>query len=306
MVTKKSSKKKGELPYGVIQEQFTTLLTFFSNKLEREPRYVNVDSSPQLFLQEFRNAFNTFHTIVFICADTPKDPHRHKRFALSISPLTRTLFEQLILFVFLLEDVPNFVPWLFKTGYTETRSELDHCKKYHGHKAKWRRYIAGLKKKVAHAEATYRLSPREIKNPRETIGRGPTPGGLLSVLRNNRPRSKAIPFMEYILSWLYRELSGQSHLNVLELAKRGVLFSTEDAKRNFGAKWEEKREEHLEDYRQHQIFLAITIMLAMCTEIEAHFRYGKRDDITYLWTALNEYSDMTKDLWDTRYSTLLT
>jgi len=306
VATKSKSKKKGELPYGAIQEQFTTLLRFVSNKLEREPRYLNVDSSPQLFLQEFRNAYNTFHVIFFLCADTPKDPHRLKRFALSVSPLTRTLFEQLILFVFLLEDVPAFVPWLFKTGYTETRIELEHCKKYHGKKANWRKYMASLKKKVAHAEATYHLSAREIKSPVENIGRGPTPGLLLRVLRKNRPKSTAIPFMEYVLSWLYRELSGQSHLNVLELAKRGVLFSTDDAKQKFGAKWEEKREEHLEEYRQNQIFLCITIMLAMCTELEAHFRYGKRDDIRFLWTVLNEYSDMTKDLWDTRYSALLT
>lgn len=299
-------KKKEELPYGVIQNQFETLLIFFSNKLEREPRYQHVDSSPQLFLHEFRNAFNTFHTIFFLCADTPKDPLRLKRFALSVSPMTRTLFEQLILFVFLLEDVEAFVPWLFKTGYTETRIELEHCQKYHGQKKNWRKYITSLKKKVAHSEATYKLSAREVKNPRENIGRGPTPGLLLKVLRNNRPRSKAIPYMEYVLSWLYRELSGQSHLNVLELAKRGVLFSTGEAKERFGAQWEEKREEHLEEYRQNQIFLSITIMLAMCTELEAKFRYGKRDDISYLWTVLSEHSDMTKDLWETRYSTLLT
>ncbi|MGH9930775.1 MAG: hypothetical protein ACREA9_16315 [Pyrinomonadaceae bacterium] len=48
------------------------------------------------------------------------------------------------------------------------------------------------------------------------------------------------------------------------------------------------------------------MMLAMCTELEAKFRYGKRQDINFLWTVLSEYSDITKDLWDTRYSTLLT
>jgi hypothetical protein len=127
-------KKKKELPYGVIQTQFETLLIFFSNMLEREPRYQYVNSSPQLFMHEFRNAFNTFHTIFFLFTDTPKDPLRLKRFALSVSPMTRTLFEQLILFVFLLEDIEAFVPWLFKTGYTETRIELEHCQKYHGQK----------------------------------------------------------------------------------------------------------------------------------------------------------------------------
>jgi hypothetical protein len=307
MPAKKYSKKKGILPYGVIQEQFTTLLTFTVNMLEREwsPRYRNVDSARVLFFQEFRNAINTFHTILYICADTPKDPHRLPIFALSLPPLTRTLFEQLIMFVFLLEDVPAFVPWLFKTGYTEVRIELEHCQKYHGQKANWKKYIAGLKKKVAEMERSYKLTQREISKPKDNIGRGPTPGNLLYVLRNNRQKSKAIPFIEYIQSWLYRELSGQSHLNVLELVNRGVLFSIDDAKVIFGAKWEEKRDAHLQDYRQNQVFIAITMMLAISTEIEAHFHYGKKEDIKFLWTVLNDYSDMTKDLWETRYRDLL-
>lgn len=145
------------------------------------------------------------------------------------------------MFVFLLEDIPAFVPWLFKTGYTEYRFELDHCKQYHGQKKHWRKYIADLTKKISHLETAHQLTKREVKNPKDNIGRGPTPGGLLFVLRNNRPRAKVIPFMEYVLSWLYRELSGQSHLNVLELGSRGVLLSTEDAKYRFGAEWEKKR-----------------------------------------------------------------
>lgn len=216
------------------------------------------------------------------------------------------MFEQLVKLVFLLEDVTAFVPWLFKTGYTEIRLELEHCQTYHGQKKNWKKYITGLKKKIAHAQVTYQLSSREIKNPLDAIGRGPTPGGFYRVLKRNRPKSTALDFIQYIKSWLYRELSGQAHLNVLELATRGVLFSTDDAKIKFGPKWEEKRKAHLEDYRQDQIFLAISLMVAMSTELEAHFRYGKREDIKYLWTVLNEYSDITKDLWDSRYSTLLT
>jgi hypothetical protein len=209
------------------------------------------------------------------------------------------------MFIFLLEDVPAFVPWIFKTGYTEATEELKHCQKYHGTKSNWKKYIAGLKKRITDAEKSYGIPQREINNPLENIGRGPTPGLLLKVLRKNRPNSKAIPFIEYIKSWLYRELSGQSHLNIIELAQRGVLFSTEDAKLRFGAKWEEKVDEHLQEFRQHQIFLAITLMVAMCSEIDTHFRYGKKEDLKFLWTILNEYSDISKDLWENRYCDLL-
>lgn len=307
-MAKRSSRKKNELPYGVIEGPFTGLITFMGNTLERDRnfRYRHVDSAQEVLSQEFRNAINTFNTIVYICADSPRDPLRLPIYSLSLPPLTRTLFEQLIMYVFLLEDVPAFVPWLFKTGYTEVRLELEHCQKYHGTKANWRKYIASLKKKAAHAVRTYNIPQREIDDPKNNIGRGPTPGGLYNVLKKTRPNSTVLDFIQYVKSWLYRELSGQSHLNILELATRGVLFSIEDAKIKFGAKWEEKRNAHLQKYRQNQIFLAITLMLAMSTELEAHFRYGKRDDIRFLWTVLNEYSDISKDLWDSRYSSLLT
>jgi hypothetical protein len=47
-------------------------------------------------------------------------------------------------------------------------------------------------------------------------------------------------------------------------------------------------------------------MVAMSTEIEIHFNYDQREKVKFLWTILNEYSDMTKDFWDTRYAALLT
>jgi len=308
MRTTTVSKEKGELDYGVIKDKLLYLLEATANKLEREwpPRYRHVDSSTIMFFQLFRNAINTYNTIFYICADIPKDPDRRPIYALSLPPLTRTLFEQLIMFLFLLVDVPNFVPYLFKTGYTELRMELDHCVKYHGTEKNWKPYIKHLKERIAGHEKTYNLSAREIGKPVKTIGRGPTPGGLLRLLKDNRPRAKVIPFIEYLNSWLYRELSGQTHLNILELAGKGAFFSIEQSKAMFGNDWETTRKDELEKYRQKQIMVAITIMLAMATEIELHFNYGQREKVMFLWTILNEYSDMTKDFWVTRYSALLT
>lgn len=307
MARRKISTGKGELDYGVIKDKLLYLLEATANKLEREwdPRYRHVDSASILFFQNFRNAINTYNTIFYVCADIPKDPDRRKSYALSLPPLTRTLFEQLIMFVFLLVDVQDFVPYLFQTGYTELRMELKHVLQYHGTKKNWQPYINELKKRIAQQEKVYKLSAKQISNPKKYIGRGPTPGDLLNILRNNRPRSTAIPFIEYVNSWLYRELSGQAHLNILELANSGAFFSVNLAQAQLGNDWEEKRKTLLEEYRQNQIIIAITLVLAMASEIEIHFNYAQREKIMFLWTILNEYSDMTKDIWETRYEKLL-
>jgi hypothetical protein len=214
-----------------------------------------------MFFQMFRNAINTYNTIFYICADIPKDPDRKPIYSLSLPPLTRTLFEQLTMFLFLLVDVPNFVPYLFTTGYTELRIELQHCIKYHGTEKHWKPYIKHLKNGIAEHETKYKLTKRQIANPVKTIGRGPTPGGLLRLLKDNRPRAPIIPFIEYLNSWLYRELSAQAHQNVLELAGKGAFFSIEQSQFMFGRDWETTRRQELEQYRQKQVIIAITMML---------------------------------------------
>src|ERR1043165_7003198 len=193
MVRSRISKKKGVLPFAAIETPFHNLMEATSNELEREwpYHYQHIDSARVTFYQIFRNCINTYNTIFWVCADIPKDPHRRRIFALSLPPLTRTLFEQLIMFVFLLEDVPAFIPYLFKTGYTETRIEIDHCLKYHGTDSAWKRYIRSQKKKAKEFETYHKLTRQEIANPKKFIGRGPTPGGLLKLLKTNRPKSQA-------------------------------------------------------------------------------------------------------------------
>src|SRR5687767_4146977 len=110
----KLSKEKGQLDYQKYGEDLARLFEATANLLEREwpTRYKDIDSARTVFFQSVRIAINTFHTIMFISADIPKDPLRKPAFALSLAPLTRTLFEQLITFVFMIEDIPTYIPWL--------------------------------------------------------------------------------------------------------------------------------------------------------------------------------------------------
>lgn len=205
----------------------------------------------------------------------------------------------------MLEDVPTYIPWLFKTGYTEYRLHLDHCLKYHSTAAEWQSYISALRTEIAVFEKRYQLTTAEINNPTKKIGRWPTPGRILQKLKKEHSTSKAIPFIEYINDWLYRELSGEVHLNASGLTSRGLGFDMEIAKQIFGGNWEERVKEQVLAYRINQIYIAVTLMLAIASEMEAHFNYGRNEKARYLWQFFSEHSDMSKDFWDARYSTLL-
>lgn len=111
----KISKDKEALDYRKYSDDLARLFEATANLLEREwpQKYKHVDSARTIFFQSVRIAINTYYTIMFISADTPRDPHRKPAFALSLAPLTRTLFEQLITFVFMIEDIPTYIPWLW-------------------------------------------------------------------------------------------------------------------------------------------------------------------------------------------------
>jgi len=303
----KLSKDKPPLDYRKYSDDVSRLFEATANLLEREwpAEYRHVDSARTIFFQSMRVAINTFYTIMFIIADSPKDPHRKPKFALSLPPLTRTLFEQLITFVFMIEDITTYIPWLFKTGYTEYRIHLDHCVKYHGSDAQWQAYISQLRSEIARLETECSLSADEIRNPKRRIGRWPTPGGMLDLLRKDHKQSAAIPFIEYVNAWLYRELSGQTHLNAVGITSRGSFFDNRIAEQILGPDWEEKLKAHLENYRHNQIYITITLMLAIASEVEGHFHFGRNQKARYLWKVFSEHSDITKDFWNVRYSTLL-
>lgn len=301
------SKDKGSFDYQIIKSDFKKVMESAANQLERDwdNRYAQVDSARVTFVQYIRLAINTYQTIIYICTDTKEDIDRKPFYALSLAPLTRTLFEQLIALSFLLENIPKYIPYLFKTGYTERRIELEHCEKYYLSDPSWKNYIDSLKTEIAREEKELKLTPDEIKNPKKVIQRWPTPGKILQKLKTEHPTSQSIPFIEYINSWLYRKLSGQTHLNAVGLINRGAFFSPEIAKRLFKDNWEEKLNELLMRHKMSQIYSAITLMLAIISEIEIHFHYDLNQRLRFIWTVVSEYSDIAKDFWNIRYSKAL-
>ena len=128
---------------------------------------------------------------------------------------------------------------------------------------------------------------------------------MLSKLKKHHPASSAIDFIEEINAWMYRKLSGQTHLDLTGLIKRGVHFSNEQAKLKFGDDWEAELKNNLEYYRREQIHMMWTLLLSIASEIEAHFNYDLKERAKFIWEILSEYSDIAKDFYNDRYKDLL-
>lgn len=70
-----------------------TLFETTANKLEREwaSKYAQVNSARVIFYQLVKIAVATYNTVVWICADTPKDLGRKPVYAISLVSLIRVV-----------------------------------------------------------------------------------------------------------------------------------------------------------------------------------------------------------------------
>jgi hypothetical protein len=231
--------EKDGLDYQKLKPKLLSLFEATGYKLEREwsTQYKKIDSARAVFTELVRIATNTYGTIAYICADTPKDAFRKPEFALSAAPLVRSLFEELVMILFLLEDIPAHIEFLFKTGYAEKCEELDRVTKHHGTLNEWQGYIQALTDRIAYEQKELNLSPQEIKHP-SNIGKWPTPGKAIERLKRRTPTPAIIPFIEYVNSWMYRYLSGQTHLSLQGIVNRGMHFYPEGAQQAFGDDWD--------------------------------------------------------------------
>lgn len=297
------------LDFNLVKEPLETLLIATANKLDREwdyKRYPDVDSARVVFVVRVRLVINTYKTILYTCAEFPKDPLRDKKMVLAVAPLVRSLFEELSVVIFLLHDIPEYVPYLFKTGYTERWLELQHCLKFNRGKPEWDQYIYQLQVRMKEDETLLELTKSEIAHPDSTIGRFPPPTRIPEKLRKKHPTSDAIDFLERLNSWIYRRLSGLSHLDAPAVIRRGIHFSNvEDKRQALGDDYEENLKNLLSNFHLEMMYTTFTLLLAITSEIEGHFRYGLNKRAKYLWQIFSESSDIAKDFYESRYRNLL-
>lgn len=292
------------IEYPSFAEEFNNLTVAIFNLLDRHwpRRYASVDSAHIIFKVRFQVAVNTYHAILALCADKPDIPIR-KFLPLATAPLVRSLFEELIALIFLLHDVPTYMKLFARSAYRERADELAHYDQYPQQGQAWDEYISSLEQQMAKDAKFLHLTEQERKNAVNTIPKWLTPKGFLQRLRADFPNSPAIEFIEYIYSWMYRKLSGDTHLSYRGLVDRGAFYAPEEMKAVFPDTYKETLEYRLQEYKMEMLWTTFTLILAITTEIEAHFKFGRNLAALKLWKTFEPVSDIAKDFFQKRYST---
>jgi hypothetical protein len=300
VTTKKSAPAdKNALNYRVIERDLDSLLLATGNKIEREwpRRFASISGARELFLVTLRVADVTFRTIRYICADTPRDPTRQLLYSISVPPLNRTILDGIFNTVFIMEDMPSRCSWYWKASWREHKEEWGRFKSEYGNLPSWSDWLSRVSQYLDWGVRVYGISPEELANPKIILP-WPNPGRMPNYgLKKGVAVSPSRNFLAYLNDWFYRDLSGQSHLSQLGLVKRaGFLID--------GFSLDDFKEESVTKFKQDQVATAITLVTCFASEIELFFHFGQATKIKYLWTILQEYFPIAKEICDKRYSNL--
>jgi len=296
-------KDQPDLDFSVVQGCLEELLEASANFLERQwpNKYQIVDSARVIFYTRMRLVINTYSSIMWLTADIPADPRR-KYLVLATPPLIRSLFEELMYLIFVFHDLPALMQSFAMTNYTELALEINHAERFHHTKPEWSQYISDSKKRLEGLGVKLKLSPKQAENPKSEIGRWPTPGRMIRIVKERWPDSTNIEFMEYIQSWLYRTLSGDTHLSFHGVVRRGSFYATKETRESLGIEDAKIKEaERYESFKMEMIWTMVSLLLSIVSEIEIHFQFGLAARAKYLWVIFEQHSDLAKEFYKSRY-----
>lgn len=287
---------KGALNYRVIERDLDTFLLATGNKIEREwpSQFARISGARELFLVMLRVADVTFRTIRYICADTPHDPTRQLLYSISVPPLNRTILDSIFNAIFIMEDMPSRCSWYWKASWREHKEELQRYRTMYGSLPSWSDWLSRVSQYIDWGVKVHGISLEEIANPK-IILHWPNPGQMPKYgLKKGESFPPNREFLAYLNDWFYRDLSAQSHLSLGLVKRAGFLID--------GFSLNEFSEESVKIFRQDQVATAITLVTCLVSEIDLFFRFGQTTKIKYLWTILQAYFPIAKEMCDKRYS----
>lgn len=301
-------------PYKLIKDPFNELIATTYNLLEREwpARYAGLKDGQMVLMQYFGLAVTHFRTISFVCADVNDGAVRSPRFALSVPPINRAILEIVFSVVYLLQDLPVHTKHYYRAAWRaeqeSLKRHLEFYRKRYGGKGKprWDAYIANRTEKLAKMEVVMKITPAE-KADLNLIPRWPKMRQLRQRLRNS---PAVLAYLEYLDDWFYDQLSSYSHGEPMGLGQMGLHFlGIEELKaiaREDREGVERKLDEKIVEFRTTQVWMAVTLIMSLISEIQVNFCYDiLKERLLYVWAVINEYSDISREVYEERYEGLL-
>jgi hypothetical protein len=108
--------------------------------------------------------------------------------------------------------------------------------------------------------------------------------------------SERAAFLLWLNDWFYKNLSGQSHMSGMGFMVQANFFLNRSRP---------DIELFMEKHRSDGLFISVTMVLALASEliIELRLPYGEKSK--YLWTFIGAHWGLTKEVYEQRYAKLL-
>ena len=292
--------QSASIDFNVFGEPLVKLLIALGNKLSREwpAKYQNVTGARELFVMHLRIAHLTYRSALYLGGDIPADERRLPEFCVSLPVLNRAILDSLFTVLFILGDVPNRCVWFRESDWRESRLELERYSAEYGNLPEWKTYLEDLSKVCDMGLALTNLSRAQAANPK-ALRSWPNPGAMVSYgVSPNAPLPPVQTFMKYLNDFFYADLSQQAKLGGTGLSKRGA-FLLDEIRSLPGT------DSQIKKYRYSQIGQGVALVLALASEIEAHFNFGLRTDALFVWNLAAPVIVVVNEVYEKRYRALL-
>ena len=286
--------KRPELPFKVIGGELDQLTKALSNLLKREfpEELTSIPGLQPFLLFAISTSRNIYEGIRYLVADLPKDPTRKLEFGLIISPLARMLADILFSIVFVREDLRSHMAWYYRGGWRELRENYNRNWSEYGGLPEWENWFNQARDILERQRLEFGISEEDAANPKN-LRYWPIPSKML---QHKGLSEKSRKFLQFLNDWLYKELSSDAHMSAFGIIRRHAQLLREKG---------EERKKILSKLKSDSTFTTVTLLVAICSEINdiCHFDRGKK--LSYLWRILIEYWGEAKELFERRYREML-
>jgi len=283
-----------EIDFSVFTKPLDETVEAVRNQLEREwPRSLRAHKGTQMVVRLLLAvSVNTYKTMRYFCADVPPDPARKQEYALSAPPLARTILDALFTLVFLAQDPEARTSWFLRSGWREMNEKLERMRREHAADPSWTEYLADFERVIHDDQQLWAISDVEAATP-GSIDYWPIPSQILREVQGTATGC----YLQYLSDWFYRDLSQDSHLSWPGLFRRGgwFLFSRPDAKQQFV----------LRKAKSDSLSTAVTLLIAIASEIELLCRFGLGTRLRYLWGLFAPIAGDARAIYEMRFAACL-
>jgi hypothetical protein len=200
--------------------------------------------------------------------------------------------------IFILEDLPSRCQWFNEAGWRETRLELDRYTAEYGSRPEWKEWLSDLDRFATMGIGIANLSSAQAANPK-ALRSWPNPGAMWRCgIAPTDPLPPVRAFLKYLDDYFYIDLSQQAHLTAWGMIKRSGFLVDEIHELP-------STEEQIKKERYSQIQQSVAFVLALASEIEAHFSFGLRTDTLYVWNVAAPVIVIVDEVYKKRYRELL-